>query len=335
MNGKTEPMNPLPGPRSLTQMTENTERYVGIDVSKDYLEVADGERTSRVRNSASELKELAERFLRAGTTLVVLEATGGYEQAAMEAFWDAGVAVSRVTPTRTKRFAGSLAVNAKTDRIDAELLRQFASMHKPAPTERLTPEISALRRHLTRRRQLNGYLVSEKNNLSAPLVTKSEAVGIRAMIRQLERAISALDHEIATLISAHSNLAAKYRFLLQQYGVGKVLAATLLGELPELGALNRQKIAALAGVAPFDDQSGRRNRKRSIRGGRSMLRATLYMGAVTATRKGSPLNHFYTRLVLAGKPKKVAIVATMRKLLLKLNALMREFILSQTLLGHA
>lgn len=305
-------------------MTQKVESCVGIDVSKDYLDISDGKRVYRIRNSASGVKKFVSRIARMGVSLVVVEATGGYEQTVMEALWEADVPVARVTPTRTKRFAGSLAINAKTDRIDAEVLRQFAVMHKPAPTVRPEPRIAQLQRLLRRRRQLNAYLVSEKNHLKAPLVTKDERQEIESTIRHFQRMIGQQDIKIRAVISADSKLSAKYNLLLEQFGVGKVLAATLLGELPELGTLNRRKIAALAGVAPFNNQSGNKDGRRSIRGGRNPVRTALYMSALTATRKGSPLKPFYLRLVRAGKPKMVALIATMRKLLLILNAVLRQ-----------
>ena len=307
-------------------MENGTEVFVGIDVSQGWLDVADGRRVWRRKNTAFDAKKLASELRKAGVTLVVVESTGGYERIVLQALWDAGVPVSLVNPRQTKRFAQGLAVEAKTDRIDAQMLQRFGSMVRPRPTPRPEPEILQLQQLLDRRRQLIELMIIEKNRAKAPLCDKSHRRSIRKVLAVLQREVRAISKAATKIIDAHQILREKHAVLFSEHGVGDVLALTLLADVPELGTLNRGKIGALIGVAPLNHQSGSRDAKRFIRGGRKHVRQILYMATVAAIRRSTTLKPYFLRLVKRGKPKMIAVIACMRRLLLTLNAKMRAFL---------
>lgn len=309
--------------------------FVGIDVSKDRLDVVTRgaeDSSFQVGRDDSGLDELVKRLSgsEAKVQLVVLEATGGLERDVAVVLAAASIPLAVVNPRCVRDFARCLGKLAKTDGIDAAVLAQYAEAVKPAVhavPDQFSREVEAL---LTRRRQLVQMLVSEKNRRSGLLLQRVAGPGKRVIkslvntIAWLEKELAALDEELDDTIKKSPVWREKDDLLQSIKGVGPVVSRTLLGYLPELGRLNRKKIAALVGLAPFNNDSGQRNGKRSIWGGRSEVRSVLYMAAVTAVRFNHELKAFYERLVGAGKPKKVALTAVMRKLLIKLNAMMRD-----------
>lgn len=309
--------------------------FIGIDVSKDFLDVAtrEGEFDPfRVSRDEAGLDELIQRLLSAGTQvkLVVLEATGGFERDVVAVLASAKIPVAVVNPKRVRDFAKGTGELAKTDRIDAAILAHYAEsvalVVQPVP-DALSREVEAL---LTRRRQVIQTLVSERNRRTGLLQQRVAGPGKRVIqsltrsIKWLETELAALDDDLDGTIKKSPLWREKDDLLQSVKGVGPTVSRTLLGYLPELGLLNRKQIAALAGLAPFNRDSGKHVGKRSILGGRAEVRCVLYMGAVTAARCNDELGAFYRRLVAAGKPKKVALTAVMRKLLIHLNALMRR-----------
>ncbi len=300
--------------------------HVGIDVSKERLDVCslpDGEVFS-VANDQAGIDELLARLAQptASPQLVVLEATGRYERPAAAAIAAAGIAVAVVNPRQSRDFAKATGRLAKTDKIDACVLARFAAAVGPRPSVLPDEEAQALQAILTRRRQLLEMVVAEKNRLL--MAPEAVASRIRAHVRWLEKELDRADRELDEAVEASAAWKENEALLRGVPGVGPVLARTLLAELPELGALPHKRLSALVGVAPYNRDSGAFRGKREVWGGRAPVRAVLYMGTLAATRHNPVLKEFYERLLKAGKPKKVALVACMRKLLSILNALMRD-----------
>ena len=298
--------------------------YIGIDVAKGRLDVAQrpAALTWHVPNDDQGIAELVAHLDRLHPALVVLEATGGIELPLVGALAAARLPVVVVNPRQTREFARSTGRLAKTDAIDAQVLAQFAEAVRPALRplpDAATQELSAL---LARRRQLVEMLVAEKNRLrTAARAVRSD---ILEHIRWLERRLADLDRDLAQTIRSSPIWREKDDLLQSAPGVGPVVSTTLLAGLPELGRLNRKQIAALVGVAPLNRDSGTLRGKRSVWGGRSQVRAVLYMATLVATRRNPAIQAFYERLIAAGKPKKVALTACMRKLLTVLNAMVRH-----------
>lgn len=305
-------------------MEDGKERiYLGVDVSKESLAVHDGKRGFTVPNSAKGIAALL-RHCKGSVGRVVMESTGGFEQRLLEALWAADIPVSRVNPRQTKAFAHSTGTIAKTDPIDAALLQQYAVKMQPPCTPPPSEATRALKPLIDRRLQLLEMLVSEKNRLKAPLASKEARSCIRSIITVLTNHLARLDAAITKTIDSFDELRTKAQVLQQHVGVGPVLTMTLLADLPELGTLNRRQIAALVGVAPYDNQSGAFSGKRPIRGGRKTVRSVLYMAAVSALRRNQKLKELFLRLVKRGKPKMVALVAVMRTLIVTLNGELRK-----------
>jgi transposase len=305
--------------------TKSPVRHVGIDVSKERLDVCslpDGG-TFSVANDRAGIDELLARLLEGvRPELVVLEATGKYERPAAVAVAAAGIAVAVVNPRQARDFAKAAGRLAKTDRIDAEVLARFAGAVGPRPSVLPDEEARVLQDILLRRRQLLEMMVAEKNRLQ--MASEAVARRIAAHVRWLEKELSRVDRELDEAVRESETWRANEELLRSVPGVGPVLARTLLAELPELGTLPRRRLCALVGVAPFNRDSGTFRGKRQVWGGRAPVRAALYMGALVATRHNPLIREFYERLLAAGKPKKVALVACMRKLLSILNAVMRD-----------
>ena len=300
------------------------EVYVGIDVSKGTLDVATrpaGE-VWTVANDDEAIATLVTRLLSLGPALVVLEASGKYEAPCAAALAADGVPVAVVNPRQARDFGKSTGRLAKTDAIDATMLALFAERVRPEPRPLPDAESEALRAILARRRQLVTMTAAEKNraHMAAPSVAK----GIAKHVRWLERELSAVDDDLRRAIRESAAWRAKDDLLRGVPGVGRVLATTLLVDVPELGRLNRREIAALVGVAPLNRDSGTFRGQRSVWGGRATVRTALYMGALAAVRSNPPVKALYERLVAKGKPKKVALVACMRKLLVTCNAVVRD-----------
>ena len=298
--------------------------YVGIDVAKNSFEVAvTGEtQTLNLGNDEAGHAELCQLLGPLTPRLVVLEATGGYEQDLALALAAAGLRVSVVNPRQARAFARCVGQLAKTDRIDAQALRAFAAMldaqgHEPrALADEQQRELTAL---VVRRRQLVGMLVAERQRL---LVAHPKA---KPSILQIMDAIAAQLHDVDGQLKVHIRAyhADLAKLLTSVQGVGPTTASTLLAQLPELGKLNRKQITALVGLAPINRDSGTLRGQRHIFGGRADVRRVLFMAALVGTRLNPVLKAFYARLLAAGKPKKVALVACMHKLLVILNAIAR------------
>lgn len=299
---------------------------VGIDVSKQHLDVCLGADHQRVLNDASGWEELTRQFQDAGVDLVVIKATGGYERDLVWALQSAGMAVARVNPRQSHDFAKSMGELSKTDKVDARMLRDFADVlarHKDR-AKYITPLMHAQRLELaqlmTRRRQLVEMRVAESHRLEQ---ARGRAVrSIELVMKTLDKQLEMIDADIDSHLDQHFR---HQRSLLDSVkGVGPVTILTLTAALPELGQLGRRQIAKLVGVAPLANDSGQRSGKRRIWGGRSEVRAVVYMATMSAVRFNPSIKAFYERLLMAGKPKKVAIVACMRKLLTILNAMLRD-----------
>jgi transposase len=297
--------------------------WLGIDVSKARLDIAvrpTGEHW-QVPNAESAFPALVARVQALAPTLIVLEATGGLERPVVAALVAAGLPVAVVNPRQVRDFARALGRLAKTDALDAQVLAEFGERLQP-PVRPLpdatTRELQAL---VGRRRQLLEMLTAERNRQQAAAGRVREL--ITTHIRWLDQQLADLDRELDQTIQASPAWQVQADLLRSVPGVGPQLSRTLLAHLPELGQLNRKQIAALVGVAPLNRDSGTLRGKRTIWGGRAAVRAGLYMGTLSAVRHNAALQPFYQRLLAAGKPKKLALVACMHKLLLILNAVVR------------
>lgn len=304
-------------------MVETTE-FIGIDVSKRRLDTAVGQEGEEwsVNHSQKGLASLVDKLLKYNPRLIVVESTGGLEVPLIAALYEAQLPFARVHPGRVREFARSIGLLAKTDRLDARLLARFGEAVKP-PATRLPSEaeqqLSAL---MTRRRQVTEMLTAEKNRLgTAPSPTHER---IKAHIQWLTIELADLNRDIDGFIKQIPTLQEKRDILVSTPGIGPVSSAILLADLPELGTYNRQKLAALVGVAPFNKDSGPKRGKRRIRGGREAIRTVLYMATLSAIKCNPVIRPFYQQLCRRGKEKMVAIVACMRKLLTILNAMVRD-----------
>jgi transposase len=297
--------------------------YVGVDVAKADLDVACGAEKRRWRNSSGDWKQLVAWLRRRGETVrVICEASGGYERGVVEALQEAGITVSVVQASRVRQFARASGIWAKTDRIDAAVLCAFGAALQPAPSAAAAPEQLRLRELEAQRRHLSRLLVAEQNR-DAQLGEATLRRLHQRLLGQIQKQIEAIDRLLEQLIAQSSVLADKAKKLTAISGVGPRTAALLLAQMPELGTLNRREAAALAGLAPFHHDSGQHRGQRSIFGGRRAVRTGLYMAALVAARHNPILATFYQRLRAAGKPPKLALTATMRKLLLVLNSALK------------
>ena len=299
--------------------------FVGIDVAKDSLAVASvpAGLTLSVPNSREGRQDLIKALKSHSVALVVLEATGGYERPVAFDLLDAGFTTVVANPRQVRDFARGLGELAKTDPIDAVVLARFAQLVQPKPRPAATPEEADLAELVSRRRQLVNTLTQETNRLAMARLRQVRR-SIKKHISMLEREICSLDDEISRLIRADETLARKDDILRSTPGVGPNTSAMLLAHLPELGHLNRQQVAALAGVAPWDVSSGRWKGQSSIWGGRADVRSVLYMAALTARRSNPAIRAFAQRLESQGKAFKIVITACMRKLLVILNSMLRS-----------
>lgn len=301
--------------------------FVGIDVSKDRLDIAlgtseHGFRVTRIANREEALADWIGDIDADSIDRVILEATGGYERLAARILAASGVPVVIVNPRQVRDFARSTGELAKTDRIDAQMLALFAERVqpelRPIPSEQ-QEEFKAL---ASRRRQLIRMLTAEKNRLAGTRKAKQRRP-LQAHIRFLEKQIENIERELDQLIDESPLYSAKNNLLQSVPGIGPAVSVTLLAELPELGQLTRKEIAKLVGVAPLNRDSGTYRGQRSIWGGRAHVRSKLYMSALVAIRHNDPLKDFYTRLRDNGKAAKVALVAVARKLLTILNSIIK------------
>lgn len=314
-----EPTNPPP---------EAT--YVGLDIAKDRLDyTCDGVRFAHVPNTPAGHARLRRALKHVRAPRVVCEATGGYERAVVAALLSAGIEVCLVNPARVREFAHAEGLLAKTDRLDAGLLRRFGEKMRPRLHVPPSPAATVLRELLEYRRQVSDQRVAARNRLElAGAVLRGRLAG---QIEFLGRELAETDRLIAEQIHGDDNLRGQAERLRQLPGAGPVLVATILAYVPELGRIEPAQLAALIGVAPYARDSGKTQRPRRVRGGRAVVRQVLYMAAVAATQHNAILRAFYHRLRAAGKPATVALVAVMRKMLHVLHRLLADphFVLAQ------
>jgi transposase len=306
------------------QESESVDSFVGIDVSKQRLDVLvrpAGEVWSATNDEAG-IAGLVTKLIEVAPVLVVLEATGGLQVPAVTALALRGIPVAVVNPRQVRDFAKALGRLAKTDAIDAEVLARFGEAVRPEPRPIPDEQAVQLEALLTRRRQLVEMVTAETNRLSACRIAKVRR-GIEQHVAWLRKQINDVDDELDGAIRGSAVWREKDDLLRSVPGVGPVVSRTLLAELPELGRLNRKQIAALVGVAPMNRDSGTRRGQRHIWGGRAAVRGVLYMAALVAARHNPRFKAFYQGLLQRGKLKKVALVACMRKILTTLNAMVR------------
>ena len=299
--------------------------FAGLDVAKDKLDLhlwpagAD----ASFDNTPAGIDRLVKRLGKQPVQLVVIEATGRYERRAALALMDAGFQVAVVNPRQPRDFAKAGGQLAKTDAIDARILAQFGAVIGPRPSERPGENQLILDELVARRRQLVQMITMENNRLDHAM-HKPLARSIRQMVKSLKKQLEQIEKQILELIDRDDDWRNRFELLKSVPGVGDTTAATLIAELPELGKLNRQQIAALVGVAPMNRDSGQQRGQRHITGGRSSVRKTLYMAALTARSYNPTIKAFAQRLSDAGKPFKVVMTACMRKLLTMLNTMIRN-----------
>jgi transposase len=297
--------------------------YVGIDVSQDRLDVALDEATvTRFCNDEAGHAALCARLQGMRPALVVMEATGGLERGVAAALSGVAIPLRILNARHVRHFAQATGTLAKTDRLDAVMLRRFAQMLKPAPRSLQPEQVVALQAQVARRRQLIEMLGMERNRLRTAHLKVQPS--LKASIRWLEKQLKAVDDDIDRLLREAGVWRDKLELLESVPGIARVTSLGVLTALPELGELNRREISALAGLAPFNRDSGKWSGKRCIYGGRREARTALYMAALVGSRHNPVLKRFYARLRSAGKPAKVALTACMRKLLVILNTMLRD-----------
>ena len=301
-----------------------TSNYVGIDVSKDRLDVAIlGQKQAwQVENTKEGFQKLVQQMQKMCPELIVVEATGGYQRGVVEALFHAGLPVAMVNPARVRQFARACGLLAKTDKLDAFVLAEFGQRVQPKRYEGKSEgekELSAL---LVRRKQMEEMLKAEQNRLRT--ISPALRGSVERMIAVLKEEKKRLDEQIRQSMNEQKAWREQTEILSSAPGVGMVTTATLLAELPELGKMDRKKIAALVGVAPMNYDSGKKRGYRKTKGGRTNVRSVLYMSTLVATRYNPIIQMQYQQLLKRGKEKKVALTACMRKFLTILNAMMRD-----------
>ena len=297
---------------------------VGVDVSKSKLDVYLLERDLllSVPNDEQAIATLISRLARYRLERIVIEATGRLEHAFVTAAVAKGLPIVVVSPLKVRRFADAVGQLAKTDEIDARLIAQFAATLKPPVHPIADAKTQIIKDLVVRRRQLTSLRTMEKNR--RPIMPESLKPSIDRMIETLDRELESLEQLIQNAVEQHAAWRHKRDLLTSMPGIGRSVATTLIGDLPELGALSRRQIAALTGVAPFNRDSGTFRGKRRIRGGRAHSRTALFLSAMVATRYNPDIKRFYERLLQVGKHKKVALTACIRKIVTALNAMLRD-----------
>ena len=299
--------------------------FVGIDVAKDRLDVhvrPSGEAFSVARDGKG-LDELVARLRKLDVALIVLEATGGFETTVAGALCAAGLPLAVVNPRQIRDFARATGRLAKTDALDAAAIAHFAEAVRPDARPVPDAQAQALGELVTRRRQIVEMMTAERNRRGR-LANRRMIKSVDRLLKALQRELSDLEADLDDTVRGTPAWRETEDLLKSVPGIGDIVARTLIADLPELGTLDRKKIAALVGVAPFNRDSGTLRGKRTVWGGRANVRAALYMAALVASRHNPILRRFYQRLLEAGKPKKLALTAVMRKLLTILNAIVRD-----------
>lgn len=305
-------------------MTTSSEAYVGIDVSKDKLDIAvlGEKRVWQVDNTQKGITTLVEQLQAWQPKLIVVEATGGYQRAVVEALLWVDLAVAVVNPIRVRQFARACGLLAKTDKLDAFVLAEFGRRVQPRRYEGKSEAEKQLSALLVRRKQVEEMLKAEQNRLRT--ISPSLRGSMERMIAYLKEEKKRLDEQIHDLLKEQKAWQEQTQILSSAPGVGIMTTATLLAELPELGRMDRKKIAALVGVAPMNYDSGKKRGYRKTKGGRTNVRSVLYMSTLVATRYNPLVRAHYQQLLKRGKQKKVALTACMRKFLTILNAMLRD-----------
>lgn len=297
---------------------------VGVDVGKQFLDVCIYEKSLhwQEENSSDGIKRILNRLSRYQVERLVMEATGRYEFNLAQAAYVKDIPVCIVKPLLVRRYAGAINQLAKTDKIDAGLIAEFAAVVQPVTTPRKSKNLIAIKDLVARRRQLMGLRTQELNRRS--VMGKTFEVSCNRIIRHLDTEIKRMEKQLAKHVEDQAEWSEKQTVLISAPGVGDTLVYTLLADLPEIGTLNRKEISSLVGVAPINRDSGKLRGKRRIQGGRASVRTVLYMATLSAIQCNPVIKSFYTKLVALGKVKKVAITACMRKFITMLNAMVRD-----------
>jgi transposase len=303
---------------------EISETHVGIDIGKDALDICVYESDQYWQESNTEIgiRRLMKRLSQFCITRLLVEATGGYERALVEAAIEHSIPVIIVQPIQVRQFAKAQGVFAKTDKIDARLIAEYGVRLQPEVKALPGDKVRRVKDLLARKRQLNDMRTQELNRAQRSL--KINAASHRRLIKLLDKEIAGINIKLAHEVSDISEWKRTYDIISSVPGLGDGVAFTLLGELPELGQLTNRQIAALCGLAPFNRDSGRLKGKRRIRGGRAPIRTVLYMAMLSAIQHNPIIKRFYQNLVAQGKHKKVAIIACMRKMMTMVNAMVRD-----------
>jgi transposase len=298
--------------------------YIGIDVSKPILDVyiLPHKKYMQFKNDLAGIKKLINKISKFPNALIVMESTGGYEKLLAISLYQVGIKVCVMNPRRIRDFAKSMGKLAKTDKIDAEIIALFACKIEPPANFVFNEEINQLSDNSARRRQLIGIISMEKNRLHK--ASTKHKKGIERVIKFLTKELIMVDKEQQKLLESNDEFIEKANILLSVKGIGDLTTRALLAELPELGALSTKQIASLGGLAPFNRDSGKFKGLRTIWGGRTSVRCALYMATLVATRFNTTIRLFYQRLLAAGKKKKVALTACMHKLLIIINAMIKN-----------
>ena len=297
---------------------------VGVDVGKQQLDIYLYERdiAFTVSNDASGIKVALNRLARYSVTRIVCEATGRYEHALVEAAVIKRLPIIVTNPIQIRRYAGAIGQLAKTDALDSRLIAEYAAVIQPEVRRHKSKQVIKIKDLLVRRRQLIEMITMEKNRHQImPTFLKAD---IQRVIHHLQKQLAKVDIQLNRLVEEHDAWREKRERLLSVPGIGPVVVNTLLGDLPELGALTNKQIAALTGVAPYNRDSGKLRGKRRIRGGRATVRTMLYMAMLTSIQHNPVIKRFYQRLVAEGKHKKVVLTACIRKMIIILNAMLRD-----------
>jgi transposase len=297
---------------------------VGVDVGKAQLDLylLEREQAISIPNEEQAIASLLRRLARYRLERIVIEATGRLEQPFVRAALSKGLPIVVVSPLKIRRFAAAIGQLAKTDQLDARLIAQFAAAVKPIPRPTSDDNAKLIKDLVVRRRQLTSLRTMEKNRRQ--VMPETLQPSIDRIIKTLDQELAALERLIDHAVDQHAPSHLKRELLTSMPGIGNCVAATLIGDLPELGSLNRREIAALTGVAPFNRDSGSLRGKRRIRGGRSHSRTALFLSAMVAIRFNPDIKRFYERLLAAGKHKKLALIACIRKIVIALNAMLRD-----------
>ncbi len=297
---------------------------VGVDVGKEQLDICIYERNLHfcVENNTQGIRQALSRLGRYQVDRIVCEATGRYEHGLVESAINKGLPIIVSNPISIRRYAGAIGQLAKTDEIDSRTIAQYAAVIQPEVRRHKSKQVIKIKDLLVRRRQLIEMMTMEKNRFQ--IMPKFLKADIERHIKYLLKQIEKVDKQLNTLVEQHDEWQTKRERLLSVPGVGPVVVNTLLGDLPELGSLTNKQIAALTGVAPYNRDSGKLRGKRRIRGGRATVRTILYMAMLTSIQHNPVIKRFYQRLVTEGKHKKVALTACIRKMIIILNAMVRD-----------